>query len=80
LHRWNVKILRKMPYGKAVDWWSLGTLIYEMIAGLPPYYDKNRQVMYRKILEAELRKPPHMSVEAFDLISRLLDRDPGTID
>lgn len=70
------EILRKMPYGKAVDWWSLGTLIYEMIAGLPPYYDKNRQVMYRKILEAELRKPPHMSVEAFDLISRLLDRDP----
>ncbi len=27
------EILRKSPYTKAVDWWSLGTLIYEMIAG-----------------------------------------------
>ena len=38
------EILRKKPYGMAVDWWSLGTLLYEMIVGLPPFYDRNRQV------------------------------------
>ncbi len=70
------EVLRKIPYTKGVDWWSLGTLIFEMIAGLPPFYDKNRQRMYRKILEQELVKPPHMSDAAFDIVSKLLDRDP----
>ena len=46
-----------------MDWWSLGTLIYEMIAGLPPFYDKNRRVMYNKILTAPLSKCSYMSAE-----------------
>ena len=71
------EIIKKIPYGKSVEWWSLGTLLYEMIAGLPPYYDKNRQRMYRKILEADLLRPTCMSPVAFDLISKLLERDPS---
>ena len=51
------------PYGKAVDWWSLGTLIYEMIAGLPPYYDRNKRVMYNRILTAPLNPCSFMSPE-----------------
>jgi serum/glucocorticoid-regulated kinase 2 len=70
------EILRKRPYGVAVDWWSLGTLLFEMIAGLPPFYDRNRQMMYRKILEAPLEPPQFMSVEAVDICSRLLIREP----
>jgi serum/glucocorticoid-regulated kinase 2 len=70
------EILRKRPYGVAVDWWSLGTLLWEMIAGLPPFYDRNRQVMYRKILEAPLQPPAHMSAEALDLCSKMLVREP----
>lgn len=60
----------------AVDWWSLGTLLFEMIAGLPPFYDRNRQVMYRKILEAPLEPPPFMTHEAADLCAKLLVREP----
>lgn len=70
------EILRKRPYGVAVDWWSLGTLLFEMIAGLPPFYDRNRQVMYRKILEAPLEPPPFMTPEAADLCAKLLVREP----
>eukprot|EP01138_Halocafeteria_seosinensis_P008075 gb/GECG01008251.1/.p1 GENE.gb/GECG01008251.1/~~gb/GECG01008251.1/.p1 ORF type:complete len:469 (+),score=79.09 gb/GECG01008251.1/:1-1407(+) len=70
------EILKKKSYGKAVDWWSLGTLLYEMISGLPPFYDKNRQVMYRKILEGKLNPPSFMSEDAVDICSKMLARDP----
>lgn len=70
------EILRKLPYGAAVDWWSLGTVLYEMIVGLPPFFDKNRQMMYKKILEADLEAPHFMSDAALDLCQRLLIRDP----
>ena len=51
------EILENRGHGKAVDWWSLGTLLYEMMCGLPPYYDTNVQRMYHKILHAELKFP-----------------------
>lgn len=70
------EILKKKSYGKAVDWWSLGTLLFEMISGLPPFYDKNRQTMYRRILEGKLNPPPFMSDDAVDICKKLLDRDP----
>ena len=38
------EILRNRGHGKAVDWWSLGTLLFEMLNGLPPFYNKNMQV------------------------------------
>jgi serine/threonine protein kinase len=71
------EILRKKPHGAGVDWWSLGTLVWEMIMGLPPFYDKSRQTMYRKILEAPLERPASgMSADAFDFCSKMLARDP----
>lgn len=55
-------------YGMGVDWWSLGTLIYEMITGLPPFYDKNRRLMYNKILTAPLQRSSLMSPDiSFDV-------------
>mmetsp|Transcript_16285 Transcript_16285/g.20142 ORF Transcript_16285/g.20142 Transcript_16285/m.20142 type:complete len:199 (+) Transcript_16285:156-752(+) len=65
-----------MKYGKAVDWWSLGTLLYEMISGLPPFYDRNRDRMYKKILSAELRFPAIMNPEARSICRGMLQRDP----
>ncbi|KAA0146570.1 hypothetical protein FNF27_07664 [Cafeteria roenbergensis] len=71
------EILRKKPHGSGVDWWSLGTLTWEMIMGLPPFYDRSRQDMYRKILDAPLVRPASgMSADAFDFCSKLLIRDP----
>ena len=37
--------------GKAVDWWSYGSVCYEMLTGLPPYYSEDITEMYKKILQ-----------------------------
>jgi serine/threonine protein kinase len=70
------EVLCRQGHGKAVDWWSLGALLYEMIAGLPPFYSRNRETMFEKILKAELTFPPFMSRVSKDLLCRLLVRDP----
>ncbi|PYI26413.1 serine/threonine-protein kinase gad8 [Aspergillus indologenus CBS 114.80] len=65
-------------YTKTVDWWTLGVLLYEMLTGLPPFYDENTNDMYRKILQEPLTFPSTDIVPpaARDLLTRLLDRDP----
>lgn len=65
-------------YNKTVDWWTLGVLLYEMLTGLPPYYDENTNEMYRKILSEPLHFPGPEIVPAVakDLLTQLLDRNP----
>jgi serine/threonine protein kinase len=69
------EVLRGEGHNYQVDWWSLGTLIYEMLTGLPPFYNKNINVMYQRILKGQLSFPPGMSPEAQDLLKGLLTRD-----
>ena len=40
------EILSGTGYSKTADWWALGVLTYEMLAGVPPFYDKNRNLMF----------------------------------
>ncbi|CAM9125799.1 unnamed protein product, partial [Ectocarpus fasciculatus] len=70
------EVLLRQGHGRAVDWWSLGALLFEMICGLPPFYSKNRETMFQKIMTAELTFPSFMSDRAKDLLTRLLIRDP----
>ncbi|KAJ9635921.1 Serine/threonine-protein kinase [Coniosporium tulheliwenetii] len=64
-------------YTKTVDWWTLGVLLYEMLTGLPPFYDENTNEMYRKILTEPLHFPGPEIVPpaARDLLTKLLDRN-----
>jgi len=70
-------LLQKEGHGKGVDWWSLGTFIYEMLNGLPPFYDQNVETMYKKIMTERLVFPDHFSAEACDLLKGMLTRDPA---
>ncbi|RHZ66290.1 hypothetical protein CDV55_106995 [Aspergillus turcosus] len=65
-------------YTETVDWWMLGVLLYEMLTGLPPFYDENADKMYHKILQEPLTFPSSDIVPppAQDLLTHLLDRDP----
>ena len=57
-----------------MDMWSLGILIYEMIHGLPPFYDTDTRRMYEKILNSKLSFSRYFSPGAKDLVSQLLIR------
>jgi len=66
------EIVSGQGHGRGVDWWTLGILIYEMLASFPPFFDKDQLSTYRKIINGKIRYPKYISPEAKDLISRLL--------
>mmetsp|Transcript_32796 Transcript_32796/g.45758 ORF Transcript_32796/g.45758 Transcript_32796/m.45758 type:complete len:491 (+) Transcript_32796:2-1474(+) len=69
------EIIHSKGYGKGVDWWTLGILVYEMItgAGKTPFFaGKDRRKLYEKILDGRFRCPSHMSSSAKDLVKNLL--------
>merc|ERR1712183_745611 len=66
------EIVTGKGHGFGVDWWTLGILIYEMLASFPPFYDKDQLSTYRKIINGKVRFPKYISPEAKDLICRLL--------
>ncbi|KAM9988093.1 hypothetical protein ACTFIZ_003459 [Dictyostelium cf. discoideum] len=71
------EIINGTGYSKSVDWWALGTLFYEMIAGLPPFYSEDPHEMTKLILSSPLKFPPQISKNAASLVSLLLNRDPS---
>ncbi|CAN3375544.1 hypothetical protein DIURU_005720 [Diutina rugosa] len=71
------ELLLNQGYTRSVDWWTLGTLLYEMLTGLPPFYDENIKTMYNKILNDPLKFPPMLErTDAKDLLTKLLQKDP----
>jgi serine/threonine protein kinase len=71
------EILDRKGHGRAVDWWSLGALLYEMLTGLPPFYCQDRERLFEKIRKAELKYPASLSPDAKNLLRGLLTKDPA---
>jgi serine/threonine protein kinase len=69
------EIIQSKGHGKAVDWWALGVLIFEMLAGFPPFYDENPFGIYQKILAGRIEFPAHFHKDAKDLVTKLLTAD-----
>jgi len=69
------EIVKGEAYTKAVDWWSVGTLIFEMLAGFPPFFSSDTNDIYYGITRAPLDIPPEFSPYAADIVSKFIERD-----
>lgn len=69
------EVILNKGHGKQVDWWALGILIYEMLAGYPPFVDDDPLSTYQRILQGTLTFPSYVSPLGRDLIRRLLQAD-----
>lgn len=71
------EILDKKGHGKAVDWYSVGALVFEMFTGAPPFYTKDRQKLFDNIKRGNLHYPNIISDVGKDFIQKLMVRDPA---
>ncbi|KAI9322587.1 kinase-like domain-containing protein, partial [Dichotomocladium elegans] len=71
------EILREQKYGRAVDWWAFGVLIYEMLLGQSPFRGEDEDEIFDAILEDEILYPINMSRDSVSICQKLLLRDPA---
>ncbi|CAJ1062206.1 serine/threonine-protein kinase Sgk2b [Xyrichtys novacula] len=69
------EVLQGHPYSPAVDWWGLGTVLFEMLYGLPPFYSHSKADMFENILHAPLQLRSGVSEAARSLLEGLLQKD-----
>jgi len=68
------EVLTRSGHNKAVDWWSLGALMFDMLNGTPPFIAENRKKTIEKVLRGKLSLPQYLTAEAKDILKKLLKR------
>lgn len=71
------EVIQGKKYGKAVDWWSLGALGFDLMTGNPPFRGPNHAKIQDNIVRQKLTLPYFLSPDAKDLLTRLLRKDPA---
>ena len=58
------------------DWWAYGVVCFEMFCGYHPFYSEDREEIRKNILGSPIEYPEHLSMEAMNFLSKLMNRKP----
>ena len=78
------EMVTQQGHDKAVDWWAIGVLMYEMLIGVTPFFNKNKNMLLTKIKNSKVIFPDRKkykidySDDMMDIIGKLLDKDKTT--
>ena len=78
------EMIQGQGHDHTVDWWALGVLIYEMMFGVTPFFNRNRQMLQSKIVHTKVVFPDRThykveySMELVDIVLMLLKKDRTT--
>ncbi|XP_012272167.1 protein kinase C isoform X2 [Orussus abietinus] len=71
------EILQELEYGASVDWWALGVLMYEMMAGQPPFEADNEEDLFESILHDDVLYPVWLTHEAVSILKGFMTKNPA---
>ncbi|XP_012217449.1 calcium/calmodulin-dependent protein kinase type II alpha chain isoform X11 [Linepithema humile] len=75
------EVLKKEPYGKPVDIWACGVILYILLVGYPPFWDEDQHRLYAQIKAGSYDYPSPewdtVTPEAKNLINQMLTVNPG---
>ncbi|KAM9560466.1 3-phosphoinositide-dependent protein kinase 1 isoform 2-T2 [Salvelinus alpinus] len=71
------ELLTEKSACKSSDLWALGCIVYQLVAGLPPFRAGNEYLIFQKIIKLEYEFPEKFFPKAKDLVEQLLSLDPS---
>lgn len=71
------EVILRQGYGKPVDWWSLGIILYEFLIGVPPFYGDTPEELFADTLSGEWEKSHNFTLEYSVDLFRVQNCSPG---
>uniref|UniRef100_A0A7S2IYS4 Protein kinase domain-containing protein n=1 Tax=Haptolina brevifila TaxID=156173 RepID=A0A7S2IYS4_9EUKA len=69
------EVIASKGHSKEVDWWALGIVIFEMLAGYPPWYNIKSHAVYNDVIKEQPDTPQHFDPHVKELIKKLLIKE-----
>ncbi|XP_067122430.1 ribosomal protein S6 kinase alpha-2-like [Centruroides vittatus] len=70
------EVLNKELYTKAIDWWSTGVVLYEMLTKKCPFMGREKKSVLNLIYKNDIDFPPYLNAGSVDIIGKFLKRNP----